>query len=209
MPIVSADTLDFNPNTFEAQCPLPSCTGGSTLVDDTLTFTIQANSGQIIDDIILSEAGDFSLSTFIPNDLAVTSVAANIFIDILEIDGIAVNNINANDTMVFTNGGSFIRSHAADGVGTSGGAWTGLLNIDLDAIIAGAGATGNATRVTLNINNTLTAFAGDGLGGPGAALAFIEKKDFDGLAVTVVPEPGTALLMGLGLVGLASVRRSA
>ncbi|MEZ4291638.1 MAG: PEP-CTERM sorting domain-containing protein [Myxococcota bacterium] len=131
-----------------------------------------------------------------------TSVAANIFVDILAIDGVAVNNINANASMVFTNGGAYQRSFGSDGVGTSSGAWTGNLTLDLDAIIAAAGASGQATRVTLNINNTLTAFAG------GNALAFIEKKDFDGLAVTVVPEPGTAILFGLGLAGLASVRRS-
>ena len=29
----------------------------------------------------------------------------------------------------------------------------------------------------------------------------------DSLTITVVPEPGTALLMGLGLAGLAAVRR--
>lgn len=207
-PVVSGDTLDFNPNTFEAQCPTAGCTGGSLLVDDTLTFTIQANAGQFIDDIMLSEAGDTTLATFIPNDLAVSSVSAAVFIDILEIDGVSVNNINANDTMVFTNGGSWTREYGTDGVGTTAEAWTGALDIDLDAIIAAAGQTGQATRVTLNIDNTLTVFAGDGLGGTGAAQAFIEKKDFDGLAVTVVPEPGTALLMGLGLAGLAAIRRN-
>ncbi len=199
-PVVSADSLDFNPNSFEAGCPVHGCV--SELVDDTLTFTIQANATHFVEDIILSEAGDFNLSTFVGTDLAVTSIAANVFIDILEIDGVAVNNINANTSMVFTNAGSFIRDQTIDGTGTTSAAWIGGLSIDLDAIIIGAGQTGQATRVTLNINNTLTAFAG------GAAIAFIEKKDFDGLAVTVVPEPGTAILMGLGLAGLASIRRN-
>lgn len=197
-PTVSADSLDFNPNAFEAGCPLNGCV--SELVDDTLTFTIQATNGNVIEDVVLSEAGDFNLSTFVDGDLAVTSVSANIFVDILEIDGVAVNNINANTSMVFTNAGSFLRDWSADGTGTTPGTWTGNLTLDLDAIITGAGAIGQATRVTLNINNTLTAFAG------GSALAFIEKKDFDGLAVTVVPEPGTAVLMMLGLLGLASSR---
>lgn len=199
-PVVSADSLDFNPNTFEAGCPLNSCV--SELVDDTLTFTVQANAGQVVEDILLSEAGDFSLSTFVLDDLAVTSVSASVFIDILEIDGTAVNNINANAAMVFTDSGSYQRAFADLGVGTTSNAWTGALTLDLDSIIAASGLSGQATRVTLNINNTLTAYAG------GAALAFIEKQDFDGLAVTVVPEPGTALLMGLGLAGLASVRRN-
>lgn len=206
-PTVSADSLDFNPNTFETGCTSAPC--GASLVDDTLTFTIQANAGQFIDDIVLTEAGDFNLSTFLPDDLSVTSVSANVVIDIFEIDGVAVNNINAQAAMVFTNAGAFSRSTSADGVGTSSGGWSGSLTIDLDSIIAGTTHNGRATRVTLNINNTLTAFGGNGNdpNGATAALAFIEKKDFDGLAVTVVPEPGTAILMGLGLAGLATIRR--
>lgn len=206
-PTVSGDSLDFNPTNFEVACP--SCPpAGSTLLDGQLIFTIQANSGQAIDDIILQEAGDFSLDTFVTGDQAVTTVFAAVFVDILEIDGVSVNNVNANETMTFTNSGAFSRSFADDGLGQTAGEWDGNLTIDLDAIIAdavtaGTIATGGvATRVTLSLNNRLTAFAS------GAGLAFIEKKDFDGLAVTVVPEPGTAILMGLGLAGLSSIRRN-
>ncbi|MBW2423566.1 MAG: PEP-CTERM sorting domain-containing protein [Deltaproteobacteria bacterium] len=39
--------------------------------------------------------------------------------------------------------------------------------------------------------------------GETGAAARIQKKDIDGLAITVIPEPGTALLMGLGLFALA------
>lgn len=41
----------------------------------------------------------------------------------------------------------------------------------------------------------------------GGAAAFGDSGTFN-FAFTVVPEPGTALLMGVGLIGLASVRRS-
>jgi hypothetical protein len=106
-----------------------------------------------------------------------------------------VNNINANAQMSFTRNGQFETSD--EGPGTH--IWTGSLLIDLDQIIAGAGATGRATRVEINLNNTLVAFAQDG------ATARIEKKDIDGLAITIVPEPGTAILMGLGLLGLSTL----
>ena len=174
----------------------PNCPPNPTIVDDTLTITIQADSGSFIDDILLREAGDTTLASF--NSFAATAVTATVFIDIFEIDGISVNNINAQAMMVFTNGGEFETNDEGNGTHI----WTGALLIDLDQIIADSGGNGQATRVQLNLDNTLIAFAESG------ASARIEKKDVDGLAITVVPEPGTALLMGLGLAGLASVRRN-
>ena len=48
-PTVSLDTLDFSPNAFEADCALSaSCPPTPVMVDDTLTFTIQAKSGSFI-----------------------------------------------------------------------------------------------------------------------------------------------------------------
>ncbi len=197
-PTVSGDSLDFSPNTFEADCSMdPGCPPNPTLVDDTLTITIQAHSGSFIDDILLQEAGDTTLVSFL-DAFAATTVTATVFIDIFEINGLSVNNINAQAQMVFTNNGEFETTD--EGTGTH--IWTGSLLIDLDQVIADYGGNGQATRVQLNINNTLVAFAASG------ASARIEKKDIDGLAITVIPKPGTALLMGLGLAGLASVRRN-
>jgi len=196
-PTVSGDSLDFSPNSFEAVCPgAPGCPPSPAMVDDTLTITIQANSGSYIDDVLLSEAGDTTLSSFL-DAFAASTVSATVFVDIFEIDGVAVNNINGNAAMTFTQNGQFESND--EGYGTH--VWTGSLLIDLDSIIASAGGSGRATRVELNLDNTLVAFAADG------ASARIEKKDIDGLAITVVPEPTTAVLMGLGLLGLASIRR--
>ena len=197
-PTVSVDSLDFSPNTFEAICPGTGCPPSPLQVDDTLTLTIDAKNGSFIDDVLLTEAGDTALSSFL-NAFAATSVSATVFVDIFEINGVAVNNINGNAQMVFTQNGQYETND--EGVGTF--IWTGSLLIDLDQIIANAGGTGRATLVEINLNNTLVAFAQSG------ASARIEKKDIDGLAITVVPEPGTALLMGLGLAGLAGVRRRA
>lgn len=198
-PTVSGDSLDFSPSTFEADCAAsPSCPPTPLIVDDTLTITIQANTGSFLDDIQLSEAGDTTLASFL-NAFGATVVSATVFVDIFEIDNVPVNNINANAQMTFTQNGQYETTD--EGPGTH--IWTGSLLIDLDSIIAANGGSGRATRVQLNLNNTLTAFAASG------AAARIEKKDIDGLAITVVPEPGTAILMGLGLLGLASTRRSA
>ena len=196
-PTVSGDSLDFSPNAFEADCAVSAtCPPTPHTVDDTLTLQISANSGNFIEQIQLSEAGDTTLSSFL-SAFASSSVTADVFIDILEIDGNSVNNVNANQQMVFTSGGTFDTNVEGSGTHT----WTGSLLIDLGTIIANAALTGEATLVELNISNTLTAFAEN------QAAARIEKKDFDGLAITVVPEPGTAILMTLGLMGLSASSR--
>jgi hypothetical protein len=197
-PFVSGDSLDFSPNAFEADCSLdPACPPTPTTVDDTLTITIQANGGSFIDDVLLTEAGDTTLQSF-TGAFAATVVTATVFVDIFQINGVNVNNINGNAVMVFTQNGQYESDD--EGYGTH--IWTGSLLIDIDQIIADAGATGQATRIQLNLDNTLTAFGASG------ATARIEKKDIDGLAITVVPEPGTALLLGLGLVALRTTRPS-
>ena len=58
-----------------------------------------------------------------------------------------------------------------------------------------------ATRIEVSLSNTLTAYGDNG------AVASIRKDAVAGLAIKVIPEPGTALLMGLGLAALATRRR--
>lgn len=200
-PTVTGDQLDFNPTDFELECGSVANPCTSNLLTGQLVTVIKANSGNFIENVVLSEAGDTSLSTFIGGDAASSSVSMSVFVDIFEIDGQGVNGINGNAQMTFTDGGAFSRDFAGSGTGTENTIWTGFLDLDLNALIAGANSSGKATGVSISLNNTLTVFAG------GEAIAQIEKKDFDGLAITVVPEPGTALLMGLGLTGLALAGR--
>jgi len=196
-PTVSGDSLDFSPNSFEADCSFSgTCPPTPDSATDTLTLQIDADPGSFIDDILLTEAGDTSLQSFL-SAFAATTVTANVFIDVLEINNLPVNSVNANQAMTFSNGGAYESND--EGYGTH--IWTGSLLVDLDQVIANAGETGQATLVSISLSNTLTAFADSG------ATARIEKKDIDGLAITIVPEPGTALLMSLGLAGLASIRR--
>ncbi|MBY0399773.1 PEP-CTERM sorting domain-containing protein [Myxococcota bacterium] len=195
-PTVSGNSLDFSPSTFEASCAAsPGCPPTPASVSDTLVMDIDAAAGQFIDTIVLSEAGDTTLASFL-NAFAATTVSANVFIDVLEINGVTVNGLNENALMVFTRNGQYETND--EGTGTH--IWTGLLSIDVNSVIAGDGGNGKATLVRISLSNTLTAFSAAG------AAARIEKKDVDGLAITVIPEPGTALLLGLGLLGLASGR---
>lgn len=197
-PIATGNSLDFNPNMFEADCAVSiTCPPTPHEVADTLTLQIDADAGFFIEDIMLSESGDTFLGAF-GAAFAATTVVGDVFIDILEIDGVAVNGVNGVAQMVFTSGGTFDTDTEGNGLHV----WDGLLNLDVDALIAGSPESGKATLVEISLSNTLTAYADSG------ASARIEKKDFDGLAITVVPEPGPAILMGLGLAGLAgAVRR--
>lgn len=192
-PTASGNSLDFSPNAFEADCgPDPSCPPTPNNVTDTLTMQIDADAGQFIDTIILSEAGDTTISSFL-NAFGATTVVANVFIDVLEVNGNAVNGLNALAQMIFTNNGQFTSTNGYLGTHV----WTGFLSLDVNNVITSNGGSGQATLVQISLSNTLTAFAESG------ASARIEKKDIDGLAITVVPEPGTALLLGLGLLGLS------
>lgn len=59
------------------------------------------------------------------------------------------------------------------------------------------------TPGTVNLNFGIDGAANVAVGAGGSSLAFNNA----GYSLVVVPEPGTALLMGLGLAGLAGVRR--
>ena len=194
-PTVSGDSLDFNPVGFNA-----SATGASgvDITDGNLAFGIEAKDLHIIDTIQFSEAGDTTLAGLGTNNTR-TVITSEVFIDILEIDGVSVNQINIQDQLVFTpSNGDYL-------LGTDGGGgpfyqvdWQGNLTVDLTQALIDRGISFNfgVTRATLNLDNTLVALTENG------TQAFIAKKDADGLTITVnIPEPAT---WGLALIGLAA-----
>ena len=75
------------------------------------------------------------------------------------------------------------------------------LDINLAAELTEAGGDGAITKINLRFDNSLTARAGDA-----SSVAFIKKKQVDGL--TVVPEPSSCLVMLIGLGTLLCRRRS-
>lgn len=202
-PTVSLNSLDFTPADFTAQCSL--CPGGST-TSDTITLDIRATAGQQISELSVNEGLNYNIQSFSPTGFASILAESTIFIDILEVDGQSVNNINASVQMAFTpTGSASVFGFSSDSgiiIGATGG-------IDIAQILAGAGAAGGeATLVRISLDNTLTAFH-DGTGGQ----AFIRKRDTDFLSITVnggpnVPEPSTAILLLSGLALLSGRRKT-
>ena len=102
-----------------------------------------------------------------------------------------------------------IGTSAASGTGNDdagvGGGLTGIgsdIHIQVSFLVQGLNSTvGSPTAVTLDFGTGR--FGNEAIGTGGSSLAFNNASS----TLTIVPEPGTALLMGLGLAGLASIRR--
>jgi hypothetical protein len=197
---VTGDSIDFDPVGFSA-----SATGASgvDLTDGNLAFDIAAKPTHAIKTVQFTESGDTTLAGF-GTDATFTSVTTNIFLDIKEVDGVGINAINYSTTMTFSpSGGNY-------GLATDGGGgplfnsgWTGVSTIDIEQILIDNGIpfTLGATLVSVNMDNTLTALSENGTS------SLIAKKDADGVTITVIPEPSSAVLALLGTLALGLIRR--
>jgi len=197
-PTVAGDSIDFDPSGFSASS---SGGGAPDLTDGQLTFMIMAQEGKAINNVTFSEAGDASLARSLDTtDDALTSVTSNIFIDILEVHGAPINAINVQGEMTFApSDGSYTLSEDGSGGATFNTGWTGSFFVDLTGV---DGVNGLITKVSVNIDNVLTASSATN------STAFIAKKDFDGVTIaTNIPEPTTALLAVSGLLAMACSRR--
>ena len=193
-PFVTSDSMDFNPTGFIAT----STNVGSEVTDSNLVFGVAAKSGSRISRIILNEAGDTTLGGNVsPGSMGTASaVFASGVLDIHEVDFVGINNISVPFSLTFSpSGGTYF-------LGTDGGGgplfnttWAGSVTLDIDAILIANGFAiprgpldpdGGATRVSLNLDNTLQAVSELGTS------ATIGKKDFGARTVVsnVPSEPG-------------------
>jgi hypothetical protein len=197
-PSIFGDTLDFNP-TFTAN----AANGNVQIRDAQLNFDLLARPGFGVQGLLFSERGDFSLAgsgTANPS----ADISASFIIDILEVDNLVINPIPLTLTMLFSpNASGTFTLVGGGGPPVASGTWSGALSIDFAAALTAANISYSlgATRVSVALDNTLSAISEPN------SQAFIAKKDAKGLSITVVPEPSTFALLGLGTAALLAIRR--
>ena len=196
-PTVSGDSLDFNPVSFNSTS---SGAAGTDITDGTLTMMLMSTPGNFIDEIEFDEAGDFTLTGL--SGEAFASVTATFFLDITEVDGVAINPVNISTAMVFTpSNGDW--SLSADGPGPLvNGTWSGMVNVDITQALIDNNIpyVVGATKVSVTFDNTLTTLSEAGTS------AFIAKKDVGGIGITVTPEPASLGLLTLGALAIMGRR---
>lgn len=190
-PTLTGDTLSFTPQGFNAE----SQNLAFDFQDGFLSTLITSNTGAFIESFTLTEAGAYRLDGVGGAGTSATSVTVDtVFaITVLGVDsGPGAGTILVADAELFT---------ADLSAGAVGGAWIGSTEVNIAALAADAGITGNITQVRLTLDNQLTAISEDG------TFAFIDKKGVSAVSITV-PEPSSALLV-LGAGALLLRRRIA
>ncbi len=187
-PIVVGNQLLFFPASFSAS----SAGGGVDQTGAQLQSTVMTNTLLgIITTITIDEFGDALLTG---SGTAATGTFASLagFVTVLETLSGPIAPVIIPFTGTFTP--SDFLGLPAD-LGTT--LWTGHATIDVGSVVP------NATKVFLSIDNNLVAASEAGTS------ALIQKKVVSGpgFVINVIPEPNTAILLCMGLIGLATQRR--
>jgi hypothetical protein len=210
-PTVTGDSIDFNPVLFNA---LSQFGRPADSTDGQLTFHIQAHAGRAIRDFSLSESG-ITIVVGSGTDATYTDVSAAGNLRILEVDGNPITAIDIPIDLAFTPNADGTWELGTDGLARSV-VWNGDQSIDVAQALIDNGilfAIG-ATRVFVDVTNSFFAQS-EGNGIDQGTFAFIDKKDFGGLSITVnrgvgarVPEPASMFAFLLVAMGPWLARRS-
>lgn len=201
-PTTAADSLVFNPQGFVATTPT-NFSGGGDITDVQLNFNIMRRANAVISSFVFRESGDYNLVGINPSTYV--RVTCGINITVTETTTGPINAMLLQGTLVFTpipNVGTSILPNGVEYHATqdaSAANWLGVGNFDLSAFLVANGVSGQATKVSIALDNTLIAVS------PAGGVAFIAKKTTAGVVIDVIPAPSGLAVLGLG--GVLSVRR--
>lgn len=197
-PVATGNAIRFDPQSFQAV----ASNGATETTVSTLEMVLMGQSGKTVQNLMVSEAGDYTLSG-LPSAVASASVAATFNWTILEVNNAAVTLPTQTEFLQSSpgsgpNGGIFTFP------GDNGTAvpWTGSILLDFQGYLDSESIAGSATKVLVSFENELIATADPG------SNAFIKKKEIGGFAIVAnVPEPTSVVLLLGAAAGLFSARR--
>ena len=176
-PKVTGDTIFFFPTNFKAQSTNGS---GYSIASSTFTLGVQTKSSDLFfGNLTLVERGDYLML----GSGGSVGVAGAL---------IATNNLDPSGPNVYV---PISSSSNLSIIGFPTNPWEATVNADL---AQNGWNVITATLENLQIASTTPPSS--------SSLAYIEKK-FVGLGVTVVPIPGAVWLLGVGLIGLAVIKK--
>ena len=95
-PTVSLNSIDFTPIDFQEACSF--CSSPETTTD-TVSFEIDAVTGQAISTIDIAETGNYEMLT---DAFATVTISATVTIDVFEVNGAPVSNVSTTQQLAFT-----------------------------------------------------------------------------------------------------------
>ncbi len=187
-PSVAGNTLIFTPGAFI------STAGGGSVDQTNSTFELSIISKDkstiSIDALIVNEFGDYALTGGGTNATTASVLAGA---------GIVIREVNFGGSLIASAIPGFASDFVAFDTAVQGGEWTATINADIQGLVDlvfGVGVA-FATEVDVVWDNNLSTTSEEGTN------ALIQKKiGLPSVTMEVVPEPGTGLLLGLGLMAL-------
>lgn len=188
-PTVVGNTLVFTPTGYTSSAG--NGTSDTTSSSFNLSISSQDPFTMGVNRLMVNEIGDYSL-TGVGTSATSASVLASA--------SLVISEVNVGGVIQASALGGAASDLVEFDTPTQGADWTASLDVDVQAIVDAAFGVGvaYATRIDVIWDNALDTTSESGTN------SFIQKKvGLPAVTMQVIPEPGAAVLLGIGLLALA------